>query len=531
MTPCRARSRCLALSALLLLAAVPAAPRQVLAQLPPLTVPKGQFRLDFAGEFRNYDQRFIHGTRQDLAADFVRDAIGSDFFPALGPSEDRVARIIASMFRFDLGKTSATSLVNVGTFNIGLALGITSRLTLFGTVPIVRVRVQPTLALDGADANAGFNPADPIFGSPTGQAQAALFFGQLGLALDTLAARIQSGFYDATNLPLAQQTLANGQVLQADLQALLTDPTTAATFLPLAASTGGLALTGVITGLQATITSTLGIAGFSVLPALPTETLTTGDFESFVTAAGGPIAGFPLSPVPLLARIGDIEVGASYLLVDRRPGPQGGLGFRFAGQGIVRLRTGIRDSPHRFFDVSTGDRQPDVDLSGVADFYGKGIGLRLSGGYVLQLAASQQRRVSPPDQPIPSADRLANVRWDPGDEIVLRASPFVRMAAGLVLHAGFLYRHHAEDAYSYLDDSDISVLPAASVLGQESAWSTSTLVAGMSFAHNGVDRRGNTKLPMDAYLEIERILSATGGRVADARVVRAGLRLYGRAPF
>ncbi len=130
-------------SLLLGLALTSAAPSAAHAQLTAIGVPRGAVRFEITGDFRNFDSRFNQGVTEVYTADFQRAAIGAEFFPDLLPAEAAIGRIAGgSSYRLSIGRTATQGDANVGTLGIGLALGLTKRLTLFGTVPIVRQRVQ-----------------------------------------------------------------------------------------------------------------------------------------------------------------------------------------------------------------------------------------------------------------------------------------------------------------------------------------------------------------------------------------------------
>src|SRR5882672_10466588 len=155
------------------------------AQLEQVTVPKGQLRAEVGGQFVNWDQRFHDGATEEWNADFSSDSLGSDRIPELATAEGVLGRLLGqSGFRFSIGKTAATELVNVGTLNLSLALGLTRHLTLFGRVPMVRARAQPRVTFTGDSV--GFNPASAQFGSGTGAAASLTFFTDFAQALDTL---------------------------------------------------------------------------------------------------------------------------------------------------------------------------------------------------------------------------------------------------------------------------------------------------------------------------------------------------------
>ena len=502
----------------LLFAASPAS-----AQLQPITVPKGLVRLEFGGRFDTWDKRFVDGTKEGAGGDFSRDPLGGAFLTTIANDQAELRRITGVQgITLSLGKSSSSILVNVGTGYIGASYGITSRLTLFGTVPYVRVRVQNTFAIDTTPANAGFNPAHPLIADPSGSGT-ALFLGQLDLALGTLEDNIAGGVYDLDPpaKALAQQTLATGSTLRQDLEGLFLG----AIFLPRAGTAGADALTDPIESLRATMT-TLSIGGFTASPVFPTSPVESAGFEDFATIEDGPIAGLPFT-TPIMQYIGDIEVGAAYTLLDRPP-PSRGWAVRSTLVGTVRLRTARLDRPAHFFDLGTGDRQPDVQGDLITDVMGRGFGARLSARYVLQLAGRVSRRVAPPDQPIAPAATLAVLNRDPGEIMEFGVEPYVRMARTLALGAGVHRWSKAADEYTYVVNQEPIEGTTPEVLAIGSKENGTRINAFLSFAHDGRRKDGSVGLPMDASIRWEKVVGSSLGRVPAKNSVVAQLRLYGR---
>ena len=110
-----------------LLAATGASPLPLVAQLPPLTVPKHYFRLDLSGRFDNWDRMYFDGVKRDAAGDFVRNPATGSWLPELGAVEARLAALTgAPGVSLSLGRTNANLLVNVGTEYLGAAGGAAS---------------------------------------------------------------------------------------------------------------------------------------------------------------------------------------------------------------------------------------------------------------------------------------------------------------------------------------------------------------------------------------------------------------------
>ena len=500
------------------------------AQLPPLTVPKRHVRMDIGGSFAAWDQRFHSGLTESSAQDFVRDQVGSDFFPALASAEVLLSRVTGLADpRFALGRTTATQFVTRGTAAVGLAYGLTSRLTLFGMVPIVRVEVRSTLAQDSTGANSGFNPADPVFGDPVGRAQTAQFFARFDAAMTELAKNLAGGTYDGDPAAkrLAQETLADGTTLRNDLFALMLG-SEASPFLPVRASAIGAALLGTVAALQGTLEGSLGITGFTESPALPGQRLDNAGFDNFINNPSGPVAGS--LDTPTITTLGDIELGAAYAIIDQlaRPGVRSGI--RITAQGLLRLRTSTRPRAGGFFDVGTGDRQPDLQLGLAADgLYGR-FGARVSAGYNLQLTGKAQQRISAPTQPIAYANTLAALQNNLGDELMVGVTPFFRLAPTFGLVAGVTYTRKGKDEWSLLAGQDSIPGAPPTVIGLDSETSRTTVTAGFSYSSPLDVAKGKPKLPLDAGFMWEGVIGNSGGRTPKASSVRFFLRLYSRFP-
>ncbi len=509
-----------------LLVAVSAAP--LLAQLPPVTVPKGHWRAEISGGFFVADHRLRNGSRESLARDFTRGELGSSFFPALQPADSLLRKITElNDARVALGATSASWAVTTGTFGLGLAYGVFSKLSVSVHVPIIRQKVRSTFGLDPAFANSGFNPADQTFGDSFGRAQTNQFFSQFTGAMAQLQQRLASGAYDgdAAQKALAEQTLAAGTVLRDDLFALILDGSTASPFLPTRLSVAGNTIIGKVTAIQGTLVG-LGVTTFNTTPALPADPLDEEGLNNFINNAAGPVAG--TLATPSFSSLGDIEIGAAYSIVDQLvPGAR--RGFRLAAQGLVRLRTSALDSPGRFFDVGTGDRQPDVEGTFVGDALWGSFGARGVAGYTLQLSGNANKRISRPDQPIAYANTLAAVTRTPGNIMTLGIAPFFRLAETFAVTGGVTWRRKGSDAVSlFSGQAEIPNAPVSLLeLETDGSWTTAAL--GLTFSSPLVTRDGKEKAPLDAGMLWEGVVASSGAlRVPQTAGVRFWFRVYGR---
>lgn len=507
----------------LLLAVLALVPGSLTAQFVPLTLPKGRWGLEFRTYSEIWDHRFLDGVRQPAGTDWTRQAIGANVIPALLDAEAILAEATGVSGKvLNLGGFSAEQITTEREFGLGLSLGVTSRLTLSGMIPFRRVRVRTITSFDSTGATAGFNPADPTFGNGGGTTVA--FFANFDAALAALSEGLTNGRWDddPTTRALAEATLTEGQALRDGLHDVFVNPATRSVFLPTAGSLAGTALANRIGTLQQRFSEALDIPGFAGLPALPAEPLTTDGFLDFLTNPDGPVAGSTAAP-PYTA-LGDIELGAAYLFVNRPAASPWGTSVRTAVNATVRLRTSRLDNPDRFFDLGTGDRQPDVELGMSTDLARGRAAVRITGWYNMQLPGNQLRRIGPSDQPLQYAHTRAAVRKNPGDVWGVAVLPGYRFTPRFALVTGAIWWHRGTDTYQYAKGQEpVGEDLDPNLLGVGSAASALTLRGGLTWAHPG-----DGGAPVDASVTWERVVSATGGRVPQSETVRAILRVYGR---
>jgi hypothetical protein len=490
-------------------------PSRVWAQLVPVGVPGGVVRLEVDGSLESFDQRFFAGRRESYAADLSSGALGSDRIPRLADADARIGRVIGnSSYRLNLGALTTDAHADVGTGVLGLSLGVTNAISIFGRIPLVRARVQPRVRLDPASADAGTNP---------GQLEQLPFFDQMDAAVATLASKLAAGDYngDPAQQALAEATLADATALRTDLFGLLADPATASSFIPTATSGAGAALDARLTTLQSTLATNLNVPGFIALPALPAETLSQQDLLQFIST---PLA-LRLDDATVTFR-GDAEAGAGITLIDRWDRGARRGGFRTAVSGLVRFPTGRLDRSDRPLDIGTGEGQTDIQVDVVSDLGAGTFGARLTGTYVRQLPSTIVRRVTAPGQPLVGPERLAAVRRDPGDIVSFGVHPFFRLARTFALQAGLDHWSRKSDAVSYAATG--TALPGidAGIMAEGTSANATTLSVGMTYSNPGGLRPGGNGLPVDASWTYERVLRAGGGRIPDTHALRGRFRVY-----
>ena len=493
-------------------------PHVGVAQLPPVGVPAGVFRVEADGFFETWDERYVDGEVEPLGASLAASALGAALFPTLADAESRI-RDLAGLpgYQLNLGDLTADAHADRGFANLGGTLGITKGIAVFGRMPLVRARVQYHLDLAGTGANVGANP---------GTSSQDPFFGDFQTALTALGDRIADGTYDGdpSLRAAADAALAEGTTLRDGLFLLLADPETASPFVPTPASEAGAAILARLGALQTQLAGPLGVAGFGSSPLLPSAVATEGNLETFIGDDSGPVA--LRGGQSLVSFRGDAEAGVAVTLADRwdLEGRKGGL--RAAVEGLVRFPTGNRARTDRLFALGTGDGQTDVEVRGTVDVGGGNLGVRLEGGYNRQLAGDIVARVAPPSQPFPGPDLLAELTLDPGDVVTFAARPFFRLSRTLAIIGTVEHQSKGEDEVTYRDESGALPGVDAGVLAEGTDASATVAGIGITYSNLGGLRPGGRGLPIDAGWSYERVIAAGGGAVPNTHRLRARFRVY-----
>jgi hypothetical protein len=297
-----------------------------------------------------------------------------------------------------------------------------------------------------------------------------------------------------------------------------------APFLPLSQSSAGQAIHGTVSALQGNLT-TLQVAGFGDSLPLPSTPLAQADFDQFLSA---PPPGVVVARAPAEALywyLGNIELGASYSLIDRwdRPGHLGGL--RLVGRASLLLPTARLDRSDDFFDVGTGNPGYALDVGLIGDIGSRNWGARLEGGYVRRFPVLRVRRISLPSQPIAYLYRQANLSFDQGDDLSFSMQPFYRLTPAFALTADFRYTNRSASHYSFYRDEDIlpGLNPDDLAVDSKAAWLS--VSGGVTYTSRGVNQPGRG-VPVEANWHYGQTVTASGGRVPKSKFTTLTLRLY-----
>ena len=365
--------QCIQGVALAILVATPAA-----AQLPAIGAPRGFVRFEIGGDWANTTNQFFDGAEQPYRAEFSTPLIGAAFYPELSQTQARIAQLSGiGGYTLSVGGATMIAQASVGTLRLGATIGLTSKLSIFGMVPIVRQQVQVNYGFDSTGANAGYNPADPVFGSAAGADSVNAFLLEYRTALDTLSARIAGGYYVATpdSLALAEATLASGTAYYAGLDSLFVVTGAAGSFVPLAVERAGQAMAAAVSASQANLAA-LVVPSFTQPLPLPADALSPSDYNTYLTNPAGSIGATAVRNNTSFL-LGDVEFGAS--LHHHRPleppgapgrAPRRGTGAGAAPDRVPAAPQQFREPPHR----RRADRHPG---SVVADVGGGRFGRAL----------------------------------------------------------------------------------------------------------------------------------------------------------
>ncbi len=494
------------------LATVLALPLPLLGQLPFLDAPVGTLRIGFHGEFAPAFREYADGASRDLGAPV---SFGQD--PIL--LRDMTARLGLLLGRpadpGHLGMLAAELEYQRGAGTIGLAVGVTPRITVGVDLPIVSVRTQARLATDATGSTVGINPT--IGGTPN----SGMYIDQFEAAIVQLDERIASGAFDADPALKAAATALSesGPVLRAQLAALITEPATASAVLPLASSADGLALQALSNHVRDDLRDRFGITGFTASLALPSTALTDADLSALL----GSSAGYDLAPTtdPPLVTLGDVRVGATVRVIDT---PR----FRVWAQAGVRLPTGTAPRVRYLRDQGTGERQFAVDLAGTIETERGALGIRGTVALSRPFAANREVRVGTRDELLLPASRTTTLRRTPGQQLSLEAQPYVRVAPSFALYGHLGYQRRGATAWEAAATSTAISGGDIGAMGTGTGASAMTAGLGLSYAHTGVNKDGVVKMPVEAGFGLIRVVSSSSGLVADRLTTRIWFRVYKR---
>ncbi|MFQ6046882.1 MAG: hypothetical protein ACE5PT_11090 [Gemmatimonadales bacterium] len=511
-------------------AAATAAP--ALAQYPDArTIPRGALRFGFAPEYLNWNQRFgVNGEIEPWGMDLTADSAGVQILPSLSWPERSVGSIVGdSSYRMTFGAITTTLDADVRKLAFNFQLGVTDRLTIAVSVPFVTSRIQADVVIDSTDANVGLNRGSFLAGDPAAAVAIQTLLAELDAAVGFIEGQITAGAYGcptSAQCDQARDLVTRARELASNLGSLTgftsSGPVEGGVvpFTPLQSSAEGQAILQAIQSLVTEL-QTLGAVPPSATLPLPTERAGVETFQSVLTAQEfGYSASAGIEFIKYRQKFGDAEVGLRWGAIQRPS-------LRAMLIGTVRLPTGRRDEPDHFIDLSTGDRQTDLE-GGLEAVWapGNALALAVSASYNAQLGDRLTRRITTPDRPIaPLSSRYA-VQRNLGDVLRFAVYPSVRLTEGFTAYGSASYFRKGQDSYVL---NLICLLPpcppSETLLEQETAMRSWSFGAGIHYHNEG---RGGSALPIQAGIDYRAAFSGSGGMTPKDVRLHFYLRLYKR---
>jgi len=530
-----------------LLAVTCAAPHALRAQGDEAPPPgRGVVRVIAPPVWGRWDRRFgagtpgsVTGRLEPLGVDITSDSLGAAQLPFLAASEAALRTATGlTGYALNLGKASLRLNANVRAQPLGVAVGLSRRLSVSVLVPLVRSRVETFFDADtGAAwrAPVGRNPAlsEPAaagaFRSQVDAALAALR-SQAATGPTALRAQAEAALAQLSPLLCALYSAAGGSAFDAASVCHAAAQTRPAPFLPLAGTEAGDSITTRL-GAARTRWSQLVTAyasegvtmpAFDAGFALPISAVSRAELQSFLldTLAG---AGGDSLGMALRTRLGDVEAAATYVVADRGR-------IRGLVTARVRLPTGWVDSERDFVDVGTGDHQLDLELGGRGTVaLGPAFEVSAAGRVGFQLPDELVRRVSPANAPVAPAWQRALVRRDLGDYLALEVTPTWRIDDAFSLGVRYALFRQGAARFTYVDPGDSArVSLSASVLDGETAVRWIRVGAAFTFSTLGRFAAGRASAPYTLTVGYQNTLWGRGGRTPQTSLVYITLAAYFR---
>lgn len=509
--------------------------------------PRGVLRIGVSPRFGQWKERYAgDGTREALGAGFTRDSLGAAVFPFLAGLSPSLALLTGLPSpALSLGSLQTNLDVTEAVTNISLDYGLTSRLGLQALIPYVknRVHVRAIANQGGAGGTLGFNPATSIAGA---RQQNELVVTALGTAASTLSSELTRclGSQDAScsainaNRPGATSLVQLAGEVSGAVAAVYGTPAVAGgAFVPLAGGALHAAVDARLADLNAQFRAFLGAPASGEWIAarpVPSVPMAAADLE---TLLGDPAFGISARPLGDYehSHVGDIEVGAKFLLIDTfgpvatSPLPRAGS-IRLAAAGIYRFATAQLDLPNDFTDVGTGDRQPDLELRGFADV---ALGSRLWMSSVLRLGIQRPDRLvrritDAPSDPFPELAREQEVGRDLGDVMEFELAPRYVPNDEFALSGLYRYRRKGADSYEGVfevtaaDGTPLSL--DASLLGTGTEQTEHLLGFAVTYSTVRGYARRTAKWPLEISFVHTQVMNGRG--IPGQQVNGISLRLY-----
>jgi len=495
---------------------------------------RGTLRVTFDPRIMTWNDEFTDAGRRRLGFGLTGDTVGSRYIPVLGQLEQNVRTVTGDLipvirpqvlghgdreellprFVASLGAGLLSVRQERRTYPITAELGVTSRLSVRLTVPIVRVATRSGLQLSTSGANLGLNPRLTVTGADGAY---TAFFTQFDTTLARFEQNINAGLYGScTPSCPARDSLAFWRSVRDALHGTAYGVASVGSpFMPLDSSPAGRGIDSAVARIRRDM-SAFGVAGFDTTFLLPTDTLSGALLQAAIVDSA---IGFGYNRIPFRSGFrfgfGDVELAAKYRLV-------AGAHYAAAVQALVRLPIGARDSADELLAQSIGDHQTDLEGQLTQELSAGPLWLNVAVRAAVQRPGMRVRRVAPPDAFLVPAAATASLRWDPGDYVGVDVAPLVRLAPEFAVGFTAGYWTKQRDRYAFQSPQDSVALAnrlggapvAASVLDEGTL--ERRLRLGFAMTYHGATVEGG--------FSIEQTVSGVGGFVPAATVYRLVMR-------
>jgi hypothetical protein len=497
------------------------------------TLPKGTVRFRALNAWTRIDE--VYDAAMDsvnalhpLGNAFSTGALGVREIPSLLPAQNALRTLTGDpTLQLNLGQLMTTADARVVTTPFTLEYGVTNRLTLGVTVPVVQTRTTVFVELNPltrkprrvgpgvSAANVGPNPAQ--LGSPGAISGNQGAIAQLGDALTRLDQYIRdcaaSGSCSASSVATATQAATQDSLFRDAITLLYGTDNTASPFAPFGSAQA--AITARLTSLQQNINGLLGssydftkLSGANGVAALQ-------QLQQLMPGFGYDSLGSPEQ-----IGIGDVEVSGAFKLMDSFGDTTRHSGLRTTLRGVVRLPTGLPSYGLVPFEVGTGTHQTSADFAAIVDAkFSRRLMTTVAAEYTAYFTTAIVQRVPNSDYALFPFQSPVPGTWREGNALQLEATPRLQLTNYFSFHGAYALRHQAAPQYTAADGSSPPAFDA-----------TTEQRLGLGFAYSTVNQymQGRGSIPFEVVFTHLETIAATGGLTPKYRRDQLELRIYYR---
>ncbi len=401
--------------------------------------PRGMLRLRAITAWTRYDSQYGPTGVEPLGARLTADSLGVRQLPALSAIESEVQSATGLPFTLTLGRSRLDATARTEILPLGLEYGLTSRVAIGVTVPIVRKRAAMLFRLDtagGFAANVGPNVhrtnAVAAQTNAVVQAEFASAAQQLQQRLSSCQANPGNAGCPALLAREAEalQLIASSQSFASSVGALYGTATTLGmAFVPTSQSAAQAAIQARIAAFNTQYRDLLSSSAnlLSATPSAAGGPAGSAAFERYLVEEAG---GDSLRMQERVG-IGDVEIGIKVRVLGaaRRVGQRRSTQLALASS--LRLPTGSTQSPSSVVDLRLGDGRFILDSRAIMDYRAGRLGFQGTAQYAMAL-----------DRPdtIGTLVGAAALARDNDYWLEIQAAPRWHLSEPLALHAAYSLR-------------------------------------------------------------------------------------------